>query len=754
MIFTPNSCSPCRASVTGSRNNARNWAAALLTVLFLGLWPGAALKGQAPSKEYIRLGGRVIAIENSGVPPAPTGLTATAGNTQVSLSWTASSGAVSYNVYRGTSSRGEGTNAVATGITATPYTDSSLTNGTPYYYTVAAVSSSGTSPQSNEASATPQAGVPLAPIGLTATAGNAQVSLSWTASSGATSYNVYRGTAAGGEAAAAFATGITTTSYTDTSAANGTTYYYKVAAVNGSGNSPQSNEAYATPQSGATASFMISRNGGAFTQSVTANVGDTITYQWSSSDGASYAFYDTIGPNGSDGCGNTTGPTTFTPAAGGTSGLNTLVSCQAGYTYTMTYTVTPASGTAATATISISVGQAAPAAPTGLTAAVGNSQVTLNWAASSGATSYNVYRGTAAGGEGTSPIATGITLTSYTDTSLTTSGTYYYKVAAVGSSRGVSALSNEAYATVQVSTPAAPTGLTAVGYNASVALSWYPSTGATSYNVYRGTASGTETLLVSGVTTYIYTDNTVSNGTTYWYQVAAVNAAGTSGRSTEYAATPEAGVPSTPTGLAATMNAGIYLTWNASSGATGYSLSKGTVSGGETFLFADPVTYYTDHSATLGATYYYQVQASNANGLSARSAEIAVTISPAAPTLTATAGNAQVTLSWTAPSGATSYSVYRGTASGGETQLTAGVTAASYTDTGVMNGKTYYYKVAAVNAGGPSAYSNQVSFDAGGTTGRSDRTDRHGRQRSGELELERQHRCDVLQRLPWHDFGR
>src|SRR5260370_38840719 len=67
--------------------------------------------------------------------------------------------------------------------TGTSYTDSAVTNGTTYYYTVAAVNTAGVGGQSGEASATPQAPVtaPGAPPGLSATGGNGQVSLSWTA---------------------------------------------------------------------------------------------------------------------------------------------------------------------------------------------------------------------------------------------------------------------------------------------------------------------------------------------------------------------------------------------------------------------------------------------------------------------------------------------------------------------------------------------------------------------------------------------
>jgi subtilase family serine protease len=96
------------------------------------------------------------------VPSAPQNLVATAGNAQVALKWNAPSsngGAAitGYNVYRGATTGGEGTTAIAnlSGST-TSYTDTGLTNGNTYYYTVKAVNSVGTSSASNEASATPQ----------------------------------------------------------------------------------------------------------------------------------------------------------------------------------------------------------------------------------------------------------------------------------------------------------------------------------------------------------------------------------------------------------------------------------------------------------------------------------------------------------------------------------------------------------------------------------------------------------------------
>ena len=94
------------------------------------------------------------------VPVAPTGLSATAGNGQVALSWTASAGATSYSVYRSTSSGGEGMSSIAAGISSTAFTDTGLANGTSYFYKVAAVNSAGVSVQSAEVAAKPVGATP------------------------------------------------------------------------------------------------------------------------------------------------------------------------------------------------------------------------------------------------------------------------------------------------------------------------------------------------------------------------------------------------------------------------------------------------------------------------------------------------------------------------------------------------------------------------------------------------------------------
>lgn len=173
------------------------------------------------------------------LPPAPTNLTASGGNNQVSLSWNAASGASTYNVYRGTVSGGP-YGSLATGVSTTSHVDGTAVNGTTYYYVVAGVNGAGEGPDSNQASATPQQPqVPAAPTGVTAVSNTKKkITVSWNAVAGATSYTIKRSTTNGGPYTNVGTT--SSTSFTNSGLTSGTTYYYVVSASNAQGQGPNS----------------------------------------------------------------------------------------------------------------------------------------------------------------------------------------------------------------------------------------------------------------------------------------------------------------------------------------------------------------------------------------------------------------------------------------------------------------------------------------------------------------------------------
>lgn len=275
------------------------------------------------------------------------------------------------------------------------------------------------------------------------------------------------------------------------------------------------------------------------------------------------------------------------------------------------------------------------------------------------------------------------------------------------------------------SAPTVPSGLTAIAGNAQVNLTWSASSGATGYYLKRSTTSGGPYSQVSAQASTTYSDTSVTNGTKYFYVVSSYNSYGQSANSAEVSATPQASPPPpVPTGLQATPgNTQVSLAWIASTGATSYNVKRSTANGGPyTQISAPATTSFTDTGLTNGTTYYYVVSAVSSAGESANSSQVSATpaapaTAPAVPTgLQGTAGNAEVSLTWTASAGATSYHVKRSTTSGGPYTQVAAPTTTSDADSGLTNGTTYYYVVSAVNSIGESANSSEVSATPANTT--------------------------------------
>jgi fibronectin type 3 domain-containing protein len=374
----------------------------------------------------------------------------------------------------------------------------------------------------------------------------------------------------------------------------------------------------------------------------------------------------------------------------------------------------------------------APTSPTGVTAVGGTGQVTLSWISVSNATSYNVYYATTSGvttGSGTK-IA-GVS-SPYVHTGLSAGTTCYYIVTAVNSA-GESAPSAETFATTAPAppvptVPGAPTGVTATGGTKQVTISWSAVSGASSYNIYWSKSAGVTTANGTKITgaTSPAVQTGLSDSTTYYYIVTAVNGVGEGAPSVQVAAAtltpaPAPTPPAAPTGVTATGGANqTTISWPAVSGATSYNLYWSTASGAGTggTKVAGVSSPYVHTPLSAGTTYYYVVTAQNNAGESSASNQASAATNapppavPAAPTgVTATGGANQVSVSWSAVSGATSYNLYWSTSSGVTTATGTKITGATspYLQTGLAAGTTYYYIVTAVNGSGESPASVKAS---------------------------------------------
>ncbi len=266
-----------------------------------------------------------------------------------------------------------------------------------------------------------------------------------------------------------------------------------------------------------------------------------------------------------------------------------------------------------------------PSKPTGLKAAKQATDVILSWTASAGAAAYNVKRATVSGGPYTTII--NAPANTATDTAVSNAATYYYVVSAVN---GPLESANSGQITV-IMAPSAPGGLIASAGNGQVVLAWSASSDATSYEVKRAVSGGTWAWIATGLTGTVYTDSTVSNGSTYNYLVVAVYAGVLSANSAVVRAEPDPPPPPSPGGLTASAGNGqVMLTWTGSLGATAYNVKR-DVSGGTWAWIATGLTQttYTDTTVTNGITYNYLVVALDIGASSPNSKVVQAT--PAAP---------------------------------------------------------------------------------------------------------------------------
>jgi chitodextrinase len=337
----------------------------------------------------------------------------------------------------------------------------------------------------------------------------------------------------------------------------------------------------------------------------------------------------------------------------------------------------------------------APAAPTGLSAVRSNKKVALSWTANAepDLASYRVLR------DGVE-IAT-VAGTTYTDTGRTNGVAYTYTLVAVDTHGNRSPESAPVQASpIDLTPPAAPTGLAATRGDGQVTLSWTANAepDLASYRVLR---DGVEIATVSGTG---YTDAGLTNDTAYTYTLAAVDRNGNrSPESAPESATPtDLTPPAAPSGMVATAGERrVALSWaaNAEIDLASYRLLRDGVE-----IAGGTGTTYTDAALANDTTYTYTLVAVDTHGnRSAASAAAPATprdAAPAPPTGgTAVSGDRRAVLSWAAPPDP-DVVAYRVLREDGTTAATATAPATSATVTGLTNATAHRFTVVAVDAGG------------------------------------------------------
>jgi len=675
------------------------------------------------------------------------------GNNKVLLVWSSPFNTTSVDIYRSTD--GSLGNIVNTSTVKYPlryfWYDNTTTNGNKYYYTVRA-NLTNVFLSSNQVNATPFAGsVPAAITNLIATPDHSNVGL-YAKLAPSTDvligYHIYRGNTSGTEAAVPIMngsfistidmSGINDFIASDDNVMDDVNHYYYVTTENLFGNSTHSNEAV---------SFASSTGDVPAPVTGLAAVGGsgqvTLTWDRPAYQGTANVLIYTVFRNYSNGwlsiqlfAYSGLGQQTYVD--------NTAIEGTTYQYYVMVSNIYGSSGSPSNiAQASATSSNVVPSAPVNLVATAGTGYVLLSWSAPTtvgpGIINYQIFRGTTAGGEGTTAWQTvSGSILAYNDTTVTAGQIYYYEVAAVNSI-GTGTNSNEANGMAPVAAaPSAPVGLTAFASAGQIQLNWSaPSsigTGITEYRVFKSATAGgegtTPIITVSG-STLTFSDSNVMAGTPYYYQVKAVNAAGVGPGSNEASATGFSveGVPTAPTGLAAVAGNGyILLNWTAptvvGSGITGYKVYRGTSASGEgSTPIANPsgtTLTYNDSSVTAGVPYYYLVKASNANGTSDPSNEATATVvNPLVPSVpknvVATPGAGQIVVTWDAPdsigaSPITGYQIFR---SVNGSQLTSigntGADTRTFTDTNVDTSHIYGYAIVATNANGSSSASTPVT---------------------------------------------
>ncbi len=656
-------------------------------------------------------------------PDAPTGLTAQpVASKNVVLNWNQpndnGSPITSYSVDRSGDGGATWSN-IHTG-TSISYTDTDQSKliGTTYQYRVSATNSVGVSPESTIANAL-VGDVPDAVQQITATAQpNYEILISWTAPNdngyAISSYDLYQDD---GVNNLKVFSGLGN-SYTSTGLTAGTTYTYTAVATNALGTSAQgaSDTAVAGDIPSAPSNL-----------TVTVVPGGQLDLSWTAANGNGYSFTGELQVS-TDG-----GATWVTEQAGVAQGTTTYsdTGLTNGVTYDYRINATNVLGTSGWSNVAGAKAGDVPDAPPGLsTTTISASEITVQWQVPSdngyAITQYNLERST---DQITWTVIANQAGVTFSDTGLTQSTTYYYRVSAqnaLGTSQYSATASGQTFGV-----PAIPTALTITPISTSqLDLSWtapamngYPFV---SYTIEQSTDGGITWNTLATVTQTIYSHTGLTANTDHLYRVFATNTFG-SGSPSVQALAPTLPEPPANVSVAVVSDTELDVTWNTPTGnppaTTGFKIERSDDQGATwTTVVANTGNtnqLYQDTGLTPLTEYFYRVSTINASGTSVVSPSGSNTTygPPDAPTsLTATPlPGAQIELNWVAPvnnngDAVNSYQIERSLDNLTWSVLTnTGTTSVTYTDTGLLTPQTYYYRVSATSGYGTGPASNMAS---------------------------------------------
>ena len=651
----------------------------------------------------------------ASVPIAPSTITGTRGDGQVAVTWSAAGDngdpvngyqLVTYNPNNSvfsTQNLPVQTSATVTG----------LTNGTAYTFTVAGKNGLGTgSPSAHSAAVTP-AGLPFAPTALSATYGDSTAYLTWTASgnNGDPISNYSMKAYAGATLISTTASGGAATTGTVTGLTNGVTYTFTVSAINSVGTgSPSADSAPGTPGLPGQPTNVVGTRGD-----------QSVALTWTAPSGNGNA----LSSNAVKAYNGATLVSTTTAAGSATSATITGLTNGTAYTFTVTATNVIGNGPESAASAPVTPA-GLPGTPTGVTATPADNSAQVNWTPPSAngtpLTSYSVKAYAGATLVQTTPVtapASGTTVTG-----LTNGTTYTFTVTATNSV-GAGATSAASNAVTPAGLPAAPT-VTATAGDTTASVSWNAVSGngstITGYTLKQYSGATLLSTVPLSPSTLSYNATGLTNGTAYTFTVSATNGVGTGPTGSSPAVTP-AGLPLTPTGVSATpgdQSATVNWTQPANNGSAITSYTVRAYAGATLVqtVSAAPGTSKLVTGLTNGTAYTFTVTATNGVGSgTASTATTAVTPAglPAAPSVTATAGDTTASVSWNAvaPNGSalTGYTLQKYDSTGLLATISLSAATLSYNATGLTNGTAYTFTVSATNGvgSGPAGSSSGVT---------------------------------------------